>query len=123
MKNLSENKPSPTEDIGAILKGLNIEDRSNHYLDDDTSQNTLDFLKKRHVKTISKMFDNVTEEVTVIDEEDMNKEIKTAPWKAAILASFAYSASQLSKEKKTSCIGCSTIFLIVFIASFICVFM
>ena len=68
------------------------------------------------------MFDDVTEENTVIDEEDMNKEIKTAPWKAAIYASFAYSASQLSKEKKTSCIGCSTIFLIVFMASFICVF-
>jgi hypothetical protein len=52
----------------------------------------------------------------------MNKEVKTAPWKAAIYASFAYSASQLNKEKKTSCIGCSTIFLIVFMASFICVF-
>ena len=76
-----------------MLKGLNIEDRSNHYLDDGTSLNTLDFLNKRKVKTISKMFDDVTEENTVIDEEDMNKEIRTAPWKAAIYASFAYSAS------------------------------
>ena len=52
----------------------------------------------------------------------MNKEVKTAPWKAALYASFMYSVSQLNKEKKMSCIGCSTIFLIVFITAFICVF-
>ena len=100
---MSENRYSPdvplnahdesNEDIGAMLKGLNIEDRSNQYLDDHTSMNTLDFLNKRQVKPISKLFDDVTEENTVIDEEDMKKEIKTAPWKAAIMASFAYSAS------------------------------
>jgi hypothetical protein len=57
-----------------------------------------------------------------IDEEDMKKQIETAPWRAALIASFAYSASQLNKEKGATCVGCSTIFLIVFMASFICVF-
>ena len=35
------------DDIGALLKGLNIEDRSNRNFDDGMSLNTMDYLNKK----------------------------------------------------------------------------
>jgi|APSaa5957512535_1039671.scaffolds.fasta_scaffold372562_1 hypothetical protein len=41
---------------------------------------------------LSKMFD-VTEEGTIIDEGDMNKQVQNAPLMGAIYASLSYSMS------------------------------
>jgi len=75
------------DDIGALLKGLNIEDQSK-MSKMDMSLNTVDYLKKKQVKSIGILFNDDTQDNTVIDEKDMNKEIKTAPWTAALYASF-----------------------------------
>lgn len=75
------------------------------------------------VKFLPQIFEaNEQVDECVIDLADKNEEVLKSRWSAAIYASFMYSMSQFSKEKRTTTIGFSTIFLIVFIAAFIVVF-
>jgi hypothetical protein len=61
----------------------------NNHLDETGSLNTMDYLnKKKEIKSIGNLFNDETQENTLIDAEDKNKEVKTAPWKAALYASF-----------------------------------
>ena len=59
----------------------------------DMSLNTIDYLNKKQVKSIANLFNDTTIDNTLIDENDKNKDVKTAPWKAALYASFRYSVS------------------------------
>jgi hypothetical protein len=54
----------------------------------------MDFIsKKKEIKSIGNLFNDETQDNSLIDAVDKNKEVKTAPWKAAVFASFRYSAS------------------------------
>ena len=89
----------------------------------NTSINTLKLMQREHVKFLPKIFEeNEAQDDHIIDVEDKNEQVLNSTWSAAFSASLRYSMSQLKREKQGSLIGCSTIFLIVFITAFICVF-
>jgi hypothetical protein len=59
------------DDIGSILKGLENQERlGRHY--DENSLTTIDFLNKRNVKSIGKLFNDETLDQTLIDANDKN---------------------------------------------------
>jgi len=59
--------------------------------------------------------------IDIIDKNDT--QMKEQTWKSVLTASVDYSVSQVTKEKQSIFIGCSTISILVFIVAFICTFM
>jgi len=64
------------------------------------------------------LIDNSKADIVDVNEN----EIITPKFKSILASSWRYSKSQFTKEKRNGFIGCSTVSLIVFIATFVAVF-
>ena len=122
----SYDEQNSNSDINFIMQHLDQTSPRDHEQTIDYTQasiNTLNLMQRAKVRFLPKIFEeNEAQDDHIIDEADRNEQVLKSTWSAAFNASFRYSMSQLKREKQASIIGCSTIFLIVFITAFICVF-